>query len=117
MVRLLKIHIGKNQTGAETLTAILETIPWNGKLVRQVHVLDEYSYVIFYNYDASFGLLEHIYPEIAGVENVKSEELTQAEIAIINEEVLSSLVVNGDYEPLGDEEGGDDEGDDPKEDK
>ena len=100
MVRILKIHIGKNQADEGMLTAILATIPWNDKLVRQVYVLDEYTYVIFYTYDASFDLLEHVYLDIAGVENVKSEELTQAEIAeaIINEEILSNLVRNGDFE-------------------
>ena len=121
MVRILKIHVGKNQADEGMLTAILATIPWNGKLVKQVHVLDEHTYVVFYTDNRLFKLLKHVYPDIAGVENVRSEELTEAGIAeaIENEEVLSYLKVSDEYPPLGDEEGGDggDGKSDPKEDK
>ena len=80
MVRLLKIHIGKNQTDEGTLRAIIATIPWNEKLATQVHVLDDYTYVVFYTEKHQFKLLKHVCPDIAGVENVRFEELIKNQV-------------------------------------
>ena len=120
MVRLLKIHIGKNQADEDMLRAIIATIQWNEKLAKQVHVLDDYTYVVFYTDLHQFKLLERVYPDIAGVENVRSEELTKDQVdeAILTEEVLRDLRVQDDEdEPVGGDEGdgnknGDSKGDD-----
>ena len=64
-------------------------------------MLDEYTYVVFRIDDDSVNLLGLFPAETAGVRNVKTEELTPAEIA----EAIEKEAVSGDLKQSGDGEG------------
>ena len=79
MVRVVKIYIGSNHvTEKDLLRAILRTF-WPGDVQYTIHVQKVHTLVVFAAKDAPLQLLENVSKSVAGVDNVRSEELTPEE--------------------------------------
>ena len=89
MVRILKFHIGTNDASQRGIELSLTTFWRHLKhfVAITVHVEKNQTLVAFDTNDSSLQLFEHVTEDIAGVDKVKSEELSQEHRLISNRSV------------------------------
>ena len=86
MTRILKILIGRNAASADEIKADICSILAR-VLAYKIHVLEEHTLVVFLNEVALLEFPKKVTGSIAGVDNVRSEELTPTEALVAIEEV------------------------------
>ena len=89
MGRILKIFIGIFHEPEEDITSFLSDFWANvyKYMPYIIHVREDHAYVAFVTDDTSFQFLDSVTESMAGIDNVKSEELNPEEVLIAIGEV------------------------------
>ena len=89
MVRILKIFIGTTHEPEEDITSFLSDFWANvyKYMPYIIHVREDHAYVAFVTDDTSFQFLDSVTESMAGIDNVKSEELNPEGVLIAIGEV------------------------------